>query len=84
MILLLDELIVRVPEIEMMDYSNWSSAYLFENPLKKRFFVEKDFFTFSLEDSASQQASRVEFYLNEGSQLAVNLESSLVSRTVTP
>lgn len=83
-LLLLDELIVRMPEIEKTDYSNGSSAYLFENPREKLFYAYKDFFTFSLEDSASQQTSRVEFYLNENSQLAVNFESSLVSRTVTP
>jgi hypothetical protein len=57
---------------------------LFENPREKLFYANKVFFTFSLEDSVSQQASRVEFYLNESSQLAVNFESSLVSRTVTP
>ncbi|MFD3390395.1 hypothetical protein [Alteromonas macleodii] len=83
-LLLLDELIVRMPEIEKTDYSKWSSAYLFENPREKLFYANKDFFTFSLEDSASQQASRVIFYLNESSQLAVDFENSLVSRTATP
>ena len=83
-LLLLDELIVRMPEIEKTDYSNWSNAYLFENPPEKLFHANKDFFTFSLEDSASLQTSRVVFYLNESSQLAVDFESTLVSRTVTP
>ncbi|GFD79510.1 hypothetical protein KUL118_23720 [Tenacibaculum sp. KUL118] len=83
-LLLLDELIVRMPEIEKTDYSIGSSAFLFENLREKRFFVEKDFYTFSMEDSASQQASRVVFYLNESSQLAVDCESCLASRTVTP
>ena len=73
-----------MPEIEKTDYSNWSNAYLFENPREKLFYANKDFFTFSLEDSASLQTSRVVFYLNESSQLAVDFESTLVSRTVTP
>ncbi|MBJ2129807.1 PEP-CTERM sorting domain-containing protein [Alteromonas sp. IB21] len=83
-ILLLDELIVRIPEIEKTNYSNHSNAYTSSSSTVDAFSIEKDFYSFSLEDSASLQTSRVVFYLNESSQLAVNFESSLVSRTVTP
>jgi len=81
---LLEGLIVRMPEITTTNYLSGSSAYTLTNPSVDLFTIERDYYSFSLEDSTSQQASRVVFYLNESSQLAVDFESSLVSRTVTP
>ena len=71
-------------EITTTNYLSGSSAYTLTNPSVDLFTIERDYYSFSLEDSTSQQASRVVFYLNESSQLAVDFESSLVSRTVTP
>ena len=48
------------------------------------FTIERDYYLFLFEDSTSQQTSCVIFYLNESSQLTVNFESPIVSRTVTP
>lgn len=81
---LLEGLIVRMPEITTTNYLSGSSAYTLTNPNVDLFTIERDYYSFSLEDSTSQQTSRVIFYLNESSQLAVDFESSLVSRTVTP
>ncbi|HAX27286.1 MAG TPA: hypothetical protein DCX94_05085 [Alteromonas macleodii] len=81
---LLEGLIVRMPEITTTNYLSGSSAYTLTNPSVDLFTIERDYYSFSLEGSTSQQASRVVFYLNESSQLAVDFESSLVSRTVTP
>ncbi|OES24397.1 PEP-CTERM sorting domain-containing protein [Alteromonas macleodii] len=81
---LLEGLIVRMPEITTTNYLSGSSAYTLTNPSVDLFTIERDYYSFSLEDSTSQQTSRVIFYLNESSQLAVDFESSLVSRTATP
>lgn len=83
-LLLLDELIVRMPEIETTDFSSGSNAYALSNPSADSFSVEKDFYKFSLEDNTNQQTARMLFFLNESSQLSVRFESSRVSRTVTP
>lgn len=69
---LLDELIVRVPEIDTTDFSSGSNAYVLSNPSADSFSVEKDFYKFSLEDNDNQQTARMLFYLNESSQLVVN------------
>ena len=48
------------------------------------FTIERDYYSFSLEDSTSQQTSCIIFYLNESSRLTVDFEKPIVSRTVTP
>ncbi|WP_334059950.1 hypothetical protein [Alteromonas sp. S005] len=80
---LLDALIVEFPVIERVDTSNDNEAYVNTRTGQALFFITKDFYRFTIEDNALKEEGQIVFYLNELSQLAINFESQLVSRTVT-
>lgn len=80
---LIDSLLTEFPSETLFDDNNYSEAYYVGSPDFSDFAISRDHYTFQLDNRLSGADSRMVIYLNNGDQLAVNFDFSLVSRTVT-